>query len=271
MKPSCANKRAAPRSYRKAGRFASSIVKKLPPHSKEETVDTLFQGRLAIIQSKRGYRFSLDAVLLARFVKIRGGERIIDLGTGNGVIPLILACLYPSARIVGVEVQEAMVERALRSVAWNNFRHKIEIIRGDVCSPGEVSSKTFDLVVCNPPYRHFTSGRMNPDPERRVARHEIKGSLRDVLRAAVHLLRHEGGIAVVYPAARALDLLQAMREEGVAPKRLRWVHSFKKTEAVLLLAEGAKGARGEVSVLPPLFIYKRAGAYTSEMKRMLGS
>lgn len=246
-------------------------MKKLPQHSKDETVDTLFQGRLAIVQSKRGYRFSLDALLLARFAKIRDGEGIIDLGTGNGVIPLILASLYPSVRIVGIEVQEAMVQRALRSVAWNRLRHRVEIIRGDVCSIGELfSPRSFDLVVCNPPYRNFTSGRMNPDPERRVARHEIKGSLRDFLRAAVHLLRHKGGIALIYPATRALDLLQAMREEGVAPKRLRWVHSFKQTEAVLLLAEGAKGAGGEVSVLPPLVVYKRAGTYTAEVKTMLG-
>jgi tRNA1Val (adenine37-N6)-methyltransferase len=245
-------------------------MKKLPPHSRDETVDTLFQGRLAVVQSKRGYRFSLDAVLLARFVKIRDREKIIDLGTGNGVIPLILASLYSSVRIVGIEVQEPMVQRALRSVAWNKLDHRMEIIRGDVCSIGELfSPRSFDMVVCNPPYRSFTSGRMNPDPERRVARHEVKGSLRDFLRAGFYLLRHKGSIALVYPATRALDLLQVMREEGVAPKRLRWVHSFKETEAVLLLAEGVKGAAGDLSVVPPLVVYERAGTYTAEVKTML--
>jgi len=246
-------------------------MKKLPLHSRDETVDTLFQGRLALIQNKRGYRFSLDAVLLALFVKIRDGERIIDLGTGNGVIPLILASLYSSVSVVGIEVQEAMVQRALRSVAWNELRRSVEIIQGDVCSIGELfSPRSFDIVVCNLPYRGFTSGRMNPDPERRVARHEVKGSLRDFLRAAFYLLRHKGRIALIYPATRALDLLQVMREEGVEPKRLRWVYSFKETEAALLLAEGAKGARSELLVLPPLVVYERAGTYTAEVKAMLG-
>ncbi|MFQ5903611.1 MAG: tRNA1(Val) (adenine(37)-N6)-methyltransferase, partial [Candidatus Binatia bacterium] len=193
-------------------------MKKSPGLSRDETLDTLFQGRLAIIQRKGGYRFSLDAVLLAHFVGIRWRERIVDLGTGNGVIPLILASLYPSVRVVGLEIQREMVGRALRSVGLNRLEDRVGIIRGDVCSIQQIfSPQSFNAAVCNPPYRGPMSGRINPDPERRVARHEIKSCLRDFLRAGSYLLRRRGRIALVYPATRMLDLLQTMRQEGMEP------------------------------------------------------
>lgn len=245
-------------------------MKKRPRLSGDETLDALFQGRLAIIQRKRGYRFSLDAVLLAHFVRILGRERIVDLGTGNGVVPLILASLYPSVRVVGLEIQREMVGRALRSVGLNRLEDRVGIIRGDVCLIQQIfSPQSFDAVVCNPPYRGPMSGRTNPDPERRVARHEIKGCLRDFLRAGSYLLRRRGRIALVYPATRMLDLLQTMRQEGMEPKRLRLVHSFEGTAATLVLAEGIKDARSELKIMPPLVIYMQGRKYTLEMRALL--
>ncbi len=245
-------------------------MKKNSPFTTKESLDTLFRGKLAIIQSKGGYRFSVDAVLLASFVELRGREKIGDLGTGNGVIPLLLASLYPAVRVVGVEIQEPMVKRALRSVNLNRLKGRIEIVQGDVCSIEKIfSPRSFDSVVCNPPYRGPSSGRVNPDPERRVARHEIKGRLRDFLRGGSYLLSHRGRMALVYPAVRMLDLLQTMRQEGVEPKRLRLVHSFKGAPATLVLAEGIKGGRGGLKIMPPFVVYARRKVYTDEMRSIL--
>lgn len=239
--------------------------------SRDETLDALFQGKLKIIQTKRGYRFSIDAVLLAHFVKIDGSEKIIDLGTGNGVIPLILAFLYPAARITGLELQEEMVERALRSTDLNRLEQSVKIIQGDVRSVKNVfSPHGFDAAVCNPPYRETASGRINPDPERRIARHEIMGCLMDFLRAGYHLVRRGGRMSLVYPATRMVDLLQAMRVAGVEPKRLRLVHSFAGTVATLVLVEGVKGGRNELKVMPPLVVYTKERQYTAEMRAILG-
>ena len=163
-----------------------------------------------------------------------------------------------------------MVHRALRSVAINDLTERVEILQGDVCSverqyaPGE-----YDMVVSNPPYRKLNSGRVNPDPERYIARHEVKASLADFLRAGAHLLRSGGKIALVYPATRANDLLVGMRNEDMEPKRVRFVHSFAGGPATLILAEGIKGARSDLKVMAPLVVYSKGKQYTGEVKGML--
>lgn len=242
-----------------------------PGCSRDETLDTLFQGKLKIVQRKRGYRFSIDAVLLAHFVKLRDGEEVVDLGTGNGVIPLVLACLYSTVRVVGLELQEEMVERALRNVDLNRLGERVRIVQGDICSVEKLfSPESFDAVVCNPPYRGAATGRMNPDPEKRIARHEIKSRLADFLRAGSYLLRGGGRMALVYPATRMVDLLQTMRQEEIEPKRLRLVQSFEKSTATLVLVEGVKGAGSELKVLSPLVVYTRDKKYTREVRAILG-
>ncbi len=239
--------------------------------SRDETLDAFFQGKLKIIQRKRGYRFSIDAVLLAHFVEIGGGEKIADLGTGNGVIPLILACLHPSVRVVGLELQEEMTKRAQRSVDLNRLGEKVKILQGDVRSIKEIfSPRSFAAVVCNPPYRGPASGRINPDPEKRIARHEVQGRLLDFVRAGSYLLQQGGRMALIYPATRMVDLLQTMRGEDIEPKRLRLVHSFEEDMATLVLAEGVKGSGSELKVMPPLVVYTKERKYTAEMKAILG-
>ena len=237
---------------------------------RDETLDGLFGGRVSVLQGKGGYRFSLDAVLLAQFVNLRRGDRVFDLGSGNGVIALLLASLHPSVRVTGLEIQRSMVHKALRSVAINDLTERVEILQGDVCSverqyaPGE-----YDMVVSNPPYRKLNSGRVNPDPERYIARHEVKASLADFLRAGAHLLRSGGKMALVYPATRANDLLVGMRNEDMEPKRVRFVHSFAGGPATLILAEGIKGARSDLKVMAPLVVYSKGKQYTGEVKGML--
>jgi len=161
----------------------------------DETLDTIFQGKLVVVQSKRGYRFSLDAVLLAHFVEISGAERIVDLGTGNGVVALILASQNPSVQVVGLELQVRMVDRASRGVILNRLKGRVEIVQGNVCSVGQnFAPQSYDIVVSNPPYRRLKSGRVNPNPERTIARHEVKAESWLGSVVALTLLRELGPV-----------------------------------------------------------------------------
>jgi tRNA1Val (adenine37-N6)-methyltransferase len=236
-------------------------------HAQEgETVDAILGGRLRIIQKKRGYRFSLDALLLAHFSALREGDGLIDLGTGGGVIALILAQRFRCGRVLGIDIQEGLAEMARRSVILNRLEGKVEIRRGDVRRPESLCGpQSFSAAVFNPPYRRLRSGRMNPDSEKAVARHEIEGTVGDFLAAAVHVLRPDGRVYAIYPASRMVELLARMRERRVEPKRLRLVHSRLGGPAVFVLLEGVKGGREGLKVLSPLFIHEEAGRYTSEM------
>ena len=236
-----------------------------------ETIDRVFAGRVAVIQRRGGFRFALDSLLLARFVEIRGRERIVDLGTGNGVIALSLAVLNRGVEAAGVELQQAMVERAERGAALNGVEERVRMTRGDVRSVEEsLPVRSFEVAVCNPPYRPPRSGRVNPDRERLLARHEVEGGLADFVRAGAYLLRHRGRMCLVYPSERAVELFAVMRQHRLEPRRIRFVHSFADAAATLVLAEGVKGARTSLKVLPPLVIYRREDEYTDETAGLLG-
>jgi len=239
-------------------------------HHSSETFDALFDGRLTLYQSRAGYRFSLDALLLAYFVAVKPTDRIIDLGTGNGVLPLVLASLHSSVTVTGVELQPAMIERARRNIDLNGLTARIQILRGDVRNYEQIASgPSFDVAVSNPPYRKPSSGRLSVNDERQIARHEMQGGLSDFLRAAVFLLRGKGRLALVYPAVRCADVLTAMRQARLEPKRLRMVHSFAGAPASLVLVEGVKGGRSGMDVLAPLVIYHRGKQYSAEVAVMI--
>jgi tRNA1Val (adenine37-N6)-methyltransferase len=237
-----------------------------------ETLDSLFDGRLKLYQSRSGYRFSLDAVLLGHFLRLKQDARVADLGTGSGAVALVLAYRYPRARIIGIEIQPAMVERARRNAALNGLGERVTIVSGDVRRPATLPAPgSFTTVVCNPPYRSPLSGRVSRDPEKRLARHEFEGALGDFLRAAYTLLAGRGNLAVVYPAFRAVDVLAAMRAAGLEPKRLRMVHAAPEREASLLLIEGVKGARSALMVEAPLYVYEEPGRYSRAVAEMLNA
>lgn len=235
-----------------------------------ETIDRVFGGRVAVVQRRGGFRFSLDSLLLARFVELRGRERIVDLGTGNGVVALSLAVWNDSVEVVGVELQEAMVARALRGAALNGLEERVGVVACDVRGvERRLAPGSFDAAVCNPPYRSRRSGRVNPDPERLLARHEVEGSLADFVRAGACLLRRRGRICFVYPSERAVELFSVMRRHRLEPRRARFVHSFAGTPATLVLAEGVKEAGAALTVLPPLVIYRSEDRYTDETAELL--
>ena len=249
-----------------------SILDDKHPSAKLETVDRVFDGRVAVVQGRGGYRFSLDSLLLAGFVAVRGRERIVDLGAGNGVVALSLAVLHDGVEVVGVELQEAMVERARRGVVLNGLGERVRMVAGDVRAlDKELASGSFDVAVCNPPYRPPRSGRVNPDAERLLARHEVEGGLADFVRAGAAVLRQRGRMCLVYPAERLVELFAAMRAHRLEPRRVRFVHSFAGAPATRVLAEGVKQARTGLSVAPPLFLYRGEDEYTDEMARLLKS
>ncbi|HWP57333.1 MAG TPA: methyltransferase [Candidatus Acidoferrales bacterium] len=238
--------------------------------AQDETLDSFLRGKLSLLQPKRGYRASLDAVLLARFATVRGAKKILDLGSGNGAVALMLAVLHPAARVVGLEVQESMVERARRNIELNRLGDRVRVVSGDVRRAKEIlRPESFDIVVSNPPYGAPRSGRVNPNAEKRIARHEILATLADFLAAAAYALRKGGAFAAVFPASRAIDLLAGMRQQGLEPKRVRFVHSGAASPASLVLAEGRKEGGRELEILPPLVVYDETGKYTPEVSALL--
>jgi tRNA1(Val) A37 N6-methylase TrmN6 len=234
--------------------------------------DTLFDGRLICMQHKRGYRFSIDAVLLAHFIKPRLGARVLEIGGGCGVISLILAYRYQQVGITVLELQDDLADLIRRNIEQNDaqtggFKERIEVVHGDLRTIDQhVQAGTYDWVVCNPPYRRSGSGRVNPASEQAVARHELQADLKGVVGACAYGARTRGRVALVYPAVRGVSLLHAMRNQGLEPKRLQVVYSYPGSEARLLLVEAVKGGGEELLIEPPLYIYKEQdGDYTEEM------
>jgi tRNA1Val (adenine37-N6)-methyltransferase len=249
----------------RSGRFSGETLPSAAL-ANDETLDALFGGELRLYQKKRGYRFSLDAILLADFATIRPGNKVIDLGTGNGVVPLILAYRYPSISVTGLEIQRQMADRAARSIQLNGYEDRIVIKHMDIASTAKrFKAESFDSVVCNPPYRQASSGRLSPSSERQIARHELKASLADFVRAAAFLLKNKGCFACIQLADRTVDLVSAMRSAGLEPKRLRAVHPFSDAKASMVLVEGVKSGRNGVDILPPLVIYDSAKIYSAEL------
>lgn len=229
-----------------------------------ESLDVILNGRLKLIQSERGYRFSIDSLLLANFVQTGANERLVDLGVGSGIIALILARRPGVAQVTGVEIQEELVQLARRNASLNGQADKVEIVQGDVREIKNIlPPESFGVAVFNPPYHRSGSGRINPILQRAIARHEIKATLPDFLAAARYLLPQSGRVYAIYPAFRMVELLYQMRRNKLEPKRLQLVHTLMEGSARFVLVEGIKGAGEELEVLPPYAIYQAEGKYSA--------
>ena len=228
----------------------SSKYPELEPRS-DECLDDFLNGRLKLIQFRTGYRFSIDAVLLAQFVSIKSKDVVVDLGTGCGIIPMVLLLTEPVDHVFALEIQPELAEQAERNARLNGFERKLEVILGDIKHPPLIPSFA-DVVICNPPYRPKNSGRINPDPQKAIARHEVLSSLNDILDTAAKTLRAKGRFAIIYPAARLADLLIKMRGFNLEPKRLRIVYPSMRSDAKLALIEASLGGRAGLKILPPL-------------------
>lgn len=232
-----------------------------------ESLDTLRGGALRIIQHQKGYRFSIDPVLLANFASVNAGDRVLDLGCGGGIIALLLAKWRAAEQIVGVEIQEDQAERAQRNVLLNDLAAKVEIRQGDLRHLTGNNIGLFERVVSNPPFRAAETGRCSQGDERARSRHELAGSLDDFLAIASILLQQGGTFSMIHLAERVVDIVAGMRAVQIEPKRLRMVHSRSDCGARLLLVEGRKRGRPGLEVEPPLFVYD-GEEYSAEVAAM---
>jgi len=233
------------------------------------TTDSFFNGRIRIKQRRDGYRFSIDAVLLAHLADARAGDRVIDLGTGCGVISLLLAYRRPDITLFAVEIQEELVQLANGNVEANFLQSHITVLDADLKTINPVKTAGLvDLVVCNPPFRRAGSGRVNPDYQRAVARHELKADLKDVVGCAQRMLKAGGRFVTIYAAERTADVICQMRCEGIEPKRLHGIHSTLYSHAKLVVIEGKKGGNPGLTLAAPLIIYNEDGSYTDAVQQM---
>lgn len=238
----------------------------------DERIDFLLADEsMKIIQSPSCFAFSLDAVLLAHFahIPIKGG-RILDLCTGNAVIPLLLS-KRTQAEIVGVEIQERIFHMAERSIALNNLTDRLSVIHGDLKEMQPVlGHSNFDVVTCNPPY--FRSPReteYNENEYLTIARHEVCCTLEDVVRACKLHVRPGGKVVMVHRPGRIVDIIDLFREYKLEPKRIRFVYPKFGKEANMLLIEGIRDGKPDIKILPPLYIYNEDGMYTEEARSII--
>ncbi|MDL2268548.1 methyltransferase [Desulfosarcina sp. OttesenSCG-928-A07] len=234
-----------------------------------ETRDAFFNGRIFFTQPKDGYRFSIDAVILSHLSRPAPDARVLDLGTGCGVIPIMMAFRQTDLRLVGVEIQPALAGFARQNVAENKMADRIRILEKDMTelSLEEVEGPV-DLVVTNPPYRKLDSGRCNPNPQRAMARHELKIDLSGLMKTARRMLRQMGRLMIIYPSIRMADLLLAMRACQIEPKEMTLIHSDAKSPANRVVVTGIHGGRPGLSVMPPIRIYQPDGTYTPAVATM---
>jgi tRNA1Val (adenine37-N6)-methyltransferase len=237
----------------------------------DETLDDLQLKGIHIIQKKDAFRFGVDAVLLANFAKIKRGMRVIDLCTGTGIIPFILAGKTEASSIVGIEIQEDMVEMANRSTVFNRLQNRISFIHGDLKNKELLKNiPKSEVVTVNPPYKLQSAGILNPDDKFAIARHEVCCTLEDVIIAARILLKDNGRLYMVHRPERLADILCLMRKHRIEPKAIRMVHPNTKKAPNIVLVEGQRDGGAFLKWEPPLYVYKDEGGYSEEIDRIYG-
>ena len=236
-----------------------------------ERLDDLERNGYKIIQNPDIFCFGMDAVLLSGFVSTAEGSRVIDLGCGNGIIPILLAAKTSASHIVGLEIQQYSAEMAERSVKLNELEEKISIIWGNIKEATDLfEAASFDTVTSNPPYIKGGGGLTNPDEPKALARHEILCSLEDVVAAAQYLLKPGGAFFMVHRPQRLSEIFICLTGHGLEPKRMKLVYPFVDREPNMVLIEARRGGRPQLTVEKPLIVYKSEGVYTDEIYDIYG-
>ena len=231
-----------------------------------EEICDLERNGYKLIQDKDKFCFGMDAVLLSSFADVKEGEKVIDFGTGTGVIPILLEAKTDGESFVGLEIQPESVDMAKRSVQMNNLDEKIEIKEGDIKNVSEIFGKaSFDVVVTNPPYMSENNGLENPDEPKAIARHEIKCTLEDVIREAAAVLKPKGRFYMIHRPRRLADAMELMRQYKIEPKRIRMVYPYVDKAANMVLIEGARGGKPMLNIEEPLVVYKEENVYTQDI------
>lgn len=226
---------------------------------------------IKLFQSKTGYRFSVDALLLEDFISAKRLGNGVELGTGSGVISILLAKKFKNIKIVAVEIQRSLAHCAERNVKLNKLGDRIKILTEDIRNLKKIfPANKFDFVFSNPPFRKVRSGRLSIDEERAVARHEIKITLNELITTAAYLLKNTGRFYLIYHPFRLIELIDLFQKVRLEPKRMRFVHSRVGKEAKMVLIETVKGSGTWLKIEPPFYIYEKGNEYTAEMRRIYG-
>ena len=237
----------------------------------QERLDELHRNGYFIIQDPKRFCFGMDAVLLSGFAKAKKGERVLDLGTGTGIIPILMEAKTEAEDFKALEIQEESADMARRSVLLNHLENKIDIVCGDIKEADTLfQAASFDVITCNPPYMIGQHGITNPDAPKAIARHEILCTLEDVIQKAAILLKPGGNFYMVHRPFRLAEIISVMVRYKLEPKRMRLVYPYVDKEPNMVLIEGCRGGKSRMTVEKPLIVYKELGKYTDEIYEVYG-
>lgn len=236
-----------------------------------ERLDELHRNGYQIIQNSQKFCFGMDAVLLSGFARVKPGEKVLDLGTGTGIIPILLRGKTDGRDFTGLEIQEESADMARRSVAYNHLEDTISIVTGDIKEAAAIfGAASFDVVTCNPPYMTGNHGLVNPDLPKAIARHELLCSLEDVVRESAKVLRPGGRFYMVHRPFRLAEIMTVLVRYQLEPKRMRLVYPFVDKEPNMVLLEALQGGKSRITVEKPLIVYREQGLYTDEIYDIYG-
>ncbi|WP_053954876.1 tRNA1(Val) (adenine(37)-N6)-methyltransferase [Inediibacterium massiliense] len=234
-----------------------------------ERVDDLQCRGLRLIQNPEGFCFGIDAVLLSNFCEIKKGWRVIDLGTGTGIIPILLSGKTDAKEILGVEIQQEVADMANRSVKLNKIEDRVKIIHKDLNDILECTEAySFDAVTSNPPYMNAGAGLINPESKKAISRHEVKCTLEDIISKAFKLLKDRGHFYMIHRPHRLVDIIYLCRKYRLEPKKIRFIHPNKNKKPNIFLIECVKYGRSELKFMDPLYVYNEDGTYTEEIHQI---
>ncbi|MCQ2501164.1 MAG: tRNA1(Val) (adenine(37)-N6)-methyltransferase [Lachnospiraceae bacterium] len=237
---------------------------------KGEQLDDLQNGYY-IIQAEGAFRFGMDAVLLSGFARVKPGERVLDMGTGTGIIPILLSAKTKGRSFVGLEIQARSADMAERSVAYNHLEDRIQIVTGDIKEAAAIfAPASFDVVVSNPPYMTGQHGLVNPEEAKAIARHEILCTLEDVVSQAAKVLTPRGRFYMVHRPFRLAEIMKVLMQNNLEPKRMQLVHPFVDREPNIVLIEACKNGNPRITVEKPLIVYEEPGVYTKDVLNFYG-
>ena len=237
----------------------------------DERLDDLQIKGYKIIQHPDKFCFGMDAVLLSEFATVNEGEKALDLGTGTGILPILLEAKNAGEHYTGLEIQSESAEMARRSVLYNDLQDRIDIIEGDIKEASKIFGKaSMEVVTSNPPYMTNHHGLKNPNDAKAIARHELLCSLDDVVRESAAVLKPKGRCYFVHRPSRLVEIFEAMRKYRIEPKRMRLVYPYVNKEPNMVLIEGVRGGRPQLTVESPLIVYDAPGKYTDEILEIYG-